>query len=255
MFKTIQCFAILCVFALASSAPAATRKSVAKEKEAESALSPALAKPVAAALDSLQTLLDPAQKNKAKRPAAAIRRVDGLKADLKATLTQLREATVEKDEAAAKDAAVVAVASALRAADLVSQGLQEQDDDQVQAGLKLAALAQADLQGLDESGDETQGATAASNDYKIGPSMGGNLSLSGQGASTNLSADLSISFPLSQALDLGVGASLSGSNSSSGSGLQGSSSSSLGYGFNAFTRYHFLEVFAAAPWIVPYIGL
>jgi hypothetical protein len=82
--------------------------------------------------------------------------------------------------------------------------------------------------------------------------LGGDVSLVSQGNSTNMSADLSFSYPVSQASDVGVGGTLS-ANSSSDGGT--STSSGLGYGLNAFARYHFLQLFAKAPWIVPYVGL
>jgi hypothetical protein len=248
---------VLIFFALSIVAPArAAQHKIAskKEKEADSELSSVLAKPVAAALDSLQALNEAVQRARPKHPAAAIRRVDAVKTDLKEALGQVREAKVDKDEAAAKDAALVAVAAALRAADMASQGLQEGDDDQVQASLKLGALAQADLKRLDDEGDAPPavgGGTGAA--YKIGPSLGGDVSLVGQGNSSNMSADLSVSFPVSQAMDLGVGGSLSGNSSSSAT--SSSTSSGLGYGVNGFARYHFLQIFANAPWIVPYVGL
>jgi hypothetical protein len=244
---------ILALAVLAWPAAAATHQAGAKAKDADSELSPALAKPVEAALEGIQSLQEAAQKAKPKHPAAAIRRADAIKAGLKEALGQAREAKPDKDEAAAKDAAVVAIAAALRSADLVSQGLQDQDDDQVQTGLKLSALAQADLKRLDEEGAVAPSAGGASaGDFKIGPSLGGDVSLVSQGNSTNMSADLSFSYPVSQASDVGVGGTLSGNSSSDGFS---SSSSGLTYGLNAFARYHFLQLFAKAPWIVPYVGV
>ena len=250
MFK--RSILIACLVALALPAFAA-RKS-AKAKKAESALSAELAKPVQAALDSLQALDDAAKGGRPKRASAAIKRADALKADLKEALNQVRDAKPEKDEAAAKDAAVVAVAAALRAADLVSQGLQEEDGKQVQAGLKLGEMAQGDLRQLEEEGAPAPGGGGgggAATEYKIGPSIGANLALTGQTGGSNMSVDLSFSWPVAAAVDLGVGGSLSGSYSETGAG---SYSETFGYGFNGFARYHFLELFNRAPWIVPYLG-
>jgi hypothetical protein len=142
---------------------------------------------------------------------------------------------------------------------MVSQGLQEGDEDQIDAGLKLGGMARSDLEGLDEGGAEAAeggGGGGGGNEYKIGPAMGGNVSLAGQTGGANMSADLSLSLPISQAMDLGIGGSLTGNSSESGgTGASSSTSSSLGYGFNAFARYHFLELFAKASWIVPYVGV
>ena len=252
MFK--RSILIICMLALALPALAA-RKSTSKSKKAESALSAGLAKPVESALDSLQALDDAAKGGKPKRASTAIKRADALKADLKESLSQLRDAKPEKDEAAAKDAAVVAVAAALRAADLVSQGLQEEDSKQVQAGLKLGEMAQGDLRQLDEEGAPAPGGGGGgggATEYKIGPSIGANLALTGQTGGSNMSVDLSFSWPVAAAVDLGVGGSLNGSYSDTGSA---SYSTVFGYGFNGFARYHFLELFNRAPWIVPYLGL
>jgi hypothetical protein len=248
----------LCLLALVAPVVAApAKRKAAKAAEPESALSPALAKPVSAALESLDALDEAAKHGGGKRPAAAIRKVDAVKADLKGALSAVREAKADDDESAAKDAAIVAVAAALRSADMVSQGLQEGDDDQVEAGLKLGGMARSDLEGLDEGGAEAaEGGGGGGDEYKIGPSMGGNVSLAGQTGGANMSADLSLSLPISQAMDLGIGGSLTGSSSDNGgSGVSSSTSANLGYGFNAFARYHFLELFARAPWIVPFVGL
>jgi hypothetical protein len=110
------------------------------------------------------------------------------------------------------------------------------------------------LNNLEENGAQAT-AGGGGEDYKIGPSMGGDVSLSSQGNSTNMSGNLSLSFPVGQALDLGIGGSLTANSSSSGSGTSSSTSTGLGYGLNAFTRYHFLSLFQKSPWIVPYVGL
>lgn len=245
-----------CLVALASLGQAAAKKKAAAEskaEEAESSLSPALARPVDAAQQDLKDAVDAVKKGNSKRPTATVRKLEGLKDDLRDQLSKVREAKVDDEEAGAKDAAIVAVAAALRATDLAAQGLQEGDDDQLKTAEHLAEMADADLGNLQANGAQAS-AGSGGGDYKIGPSFGGDVSLSGQGNSSNMSSDLSISFPIGQALDLGVGGSLT-ANSSGSSGSSSSTSTGLGYGLNAFTRYHFLEVFSKAPWIVPYLGL
>lgn len=243
----------VCLMALASLAGAAkAKKSAAKEAADDSALSPALAEPVAAADQDLKDAAEAVKKGSSKRPAAAIRKLQGIKDDLRDQLGRVRAAKAEDDEAGAKDAAIVAVAAALRAVDLGIQGLQDGDDDKLETARHLGDLASGDLNNLEQNGAQAQ--AGGGEEYKIGPSFGGDVSLAAQETSTNMSADLNLSFPLSQAMDLGIGGSLNASSSSSGSGKSASSSTGLGYGLNTFARYHLLGLFSRAPWIVPYVG-
>ncbi len=195
-------------------------------------LSPGLAKPVEAALDSLQSLQEAVQKAKPKHPAAAIRHADAIKADLKDALAQVRGAKPDKDEAAAMDAAVVAIAAALRSADLVSQGLQDEDDDQLQTGVKLSALAQADLKRLDARRATPWPRPAARRRASIRsrPSLGGDVVPGQPGQQHQHERGSFLLLPgVSQASDVGDGRHLIGelqqrrrdSSTSSGLGCQG----------------------------------
>jgi hypothetical protein len=240
----------ICLLALATVAPAAAAKKAAKAPEAESALSKALAQAVGKALDGLQAMQASAKQK--KRPAALLRQAEELKQDLKEQLERLRGAHVDDSEAASKDAAVVAVAAGLRAADLIASGLKDDDDDQLQAGYQLGEMAIGDLESLDEGGEEAAlgGGDSGGGGYEIGPSLGGDFALGSQTNAFNMSTNLSMSLPISQAMDLGAGFSLGLNSSDDGR----NSSVATNLGFNAFTRYHFLQAFAQSPWIVPYVG-
>lgn len=256
MRKTVMlCSALLALSVWAGAASA--KKSAAAKEEApeEPTLSRALAEPVDAADQDLKDAADAVSKSSAKRPAATLRKLQGFKDDLRDQLGKVRAAHVDEDEAGAKDAAIVAVSAALRAVDLAAQGLQDEDDDKLATAKNLGEMASADLNNLRQNGAQAQaGSGGGGGDIKIGPSFGGDVSLAAQQSSTNMSADLSVSFPIGRAVDLGLGGSLSASSSESGSGSSSSTSTGLGYGINTFVRYHFLELFAKAPWIVPYVG-
>jgi hypothetical protein len=251
MFRTLLT-AALC---LLMAGPAEAARKPKKPVEPESALSPALEKPVSALLQDISDLRAALLKVNYGRPNAAIRKVETIKAGMKESLNDLRQANAGEKEAAAKDAAVVAAAAALRGADLAAQGLQDGDRDQVKAGVELAGMAENDLVSLDAGGEEAAlggggGGGSGGETYEIGPSLGMNLAYTTQKSSSNLNADVSASFPVTRAMDVGAGINL-------GLGLSespGTSSGNMSYGLNAFTRYHFLEIFSKAPWIVPYVG-
>jgi hypothetical protein len=210
-------------------------------------LSPALAKPLAQALNSLKSLPEGVSKNAA---AAVAGRMEALKLELKTALGQLRKAKVSDGDAEAKDASVVAVAGALRAADLIGKGLKKGDPAQLQIGLSLAQLARADLEALQAPPVAAVAPIPKADGYTIGPSIGGNLAYTSQPSAMNAAADFSVSYPMTEASDVGLGLSVNATRSSSNNGGYYGAR----YSVDFFTRFHFLELFRAAPWVVPYVG-
>jgi hypothetical protein len=233
---------------------AATAKKRAKPApvQEEATLEGLLGRDLAAAVEAAGEAYDAAEallgrQRKRGRPTALIRGMGEVRADYAKALQRARNARVDEDNSLLRDQVVVSLSQSIRACDLIVQGLRDGDEDQVQAGIELAGMAQGDLDSLVEGGPT---AAVAGGPSQIGPSLGLNVGMSSQTGGFNMSSDVSVSVPVSKAQDVGLGGSMTVNSSESAS----SSSGSLSFGGNIFSRYHFLGAFSGKPNWVPYVG-
>lgn len=252
-FKLLLC-ALVLAWPLAASA-ATKKKSKIKEPE-EISLSELLGKDLAkaveesfAAYDDAETALQRHSQRKRSSNNAVLRQLAEVRDAYEKALGRAREARVEAEDSLTRDQVVVSISQSIRALDLITKGLRDDDEDQVDAGVELAGLAQADLTSIAEGGGAAGPADSGSGP-EIGPSMGFNVGLSAQSNSSNVNMDLNFSVPVSDAADIGLGGSMNFSSTDSG----GSPSGNLNLGGNVFGRYHFLQAFAKNPNWVPYVG-
>lgn len=251
-FVLMICAALLLAPWSVSAATAKKRAKAAPVQE-EASLEDLLGRDLAAAVEAAGEAYDAAEallgrQRKRGRPTALIRGMGEVREDYAKALQRARDARVDADNSLLRDQVVVSLSQSIRACDLIVQGLRDDEEDQVQAGIELAGMAQGDLDSLVEGGSTAAGAGGPS---QIGPSLGMNVGMNSQPGGFNMSTDLNVSVPVSKAQDVGLGGSMTVSSSESSS----SSSGSLNFGGNVFSRYHFLEAFSGKPNWVPYVGV
>lgn len=244
---------------LATPAEALTAKKKSKAKPAaqeEMTLAELLGKDLAAAVEGANQAYDDAEaalsrhgKRKRASNNTVLRELAEARASYAKALQRARDARTDDDNALLRDQVLVSITQSLRAIDLITQGLRDDDDDQVDAGVQLAGLAQADLDSLAEGGGAA-GIESAGGAPALGPSIGMNFGMSSQDSSFNMAMDVNLSVPVNEAMDIGLGGSLNGTTSETAT----TSSGNLTLGGNLFSRYHFLGAFAGKPNLVPYVG-
>lgn len=240
------------------SAAPLSRKKTPTPEPAEVSAEDILGKDLAAAVDAAGQAygaIDAAMTQQSKRKRgganAALRELSSVRADYAKALQQARDAKVGKDDGLLRDQVVVSLTQSLRACDLITQGLRDDDEDEQRTGAKLAALAQGDLDDLAAGNDPAGGAGEPNGGSPaLGPSLGMNIGMTSQSSNFNVNMDLNVSMPVSRAMDVGVG----GTTSISTQGDFTDGSGNVGLGGNIFTRYHFLDAFPSRPNWVPYVG-